>query len=153
MRAHSPVYHMLMLAALTVFSQWSGLVRVDGSLVGVRAPQDTTRPPVPTLPNLPSDSTFTVELPGVPRASELFYRNIVGVIFDDTTKGTTVRKVFTRYRATVIGGVPGDAEYLIRIPDPGPTFAALDSLVARLNRESGVRLASHVYYRWTPITH
>lgn len=117
-------------------------------LVVVPAPQDTTRPPVPPLPNLPADTTLTVELPGVPRSEGLFYRNIVGIIFDDTTSGSTVRGLLARYGGTIIGGVPGDREYLVQIPDPGPTYAALDSIVTRLNQEVGVKLASQVYRRW-----
>lgn len=123
----------------------SGIVQDYGSLVVVQ--QDTTRPPIPPTPNLPSDSTFTVEGPGYPRSELLYYRNIVGIIFDDTTRGTTVRAVLARYGATIIGGAPGDKEYIVQIPDPGPTFAALDSVITQLNSEPGVALGSHVYYR------
>ena len=134
-----------------VFSPWSGIAQDYGSLAVVPAPQDTTRPPVPTLPNLPADTVLTVELPGVPRSEELFYRSIIGIIFDDTTSGSTVRGLFARYSGTIIGGVPGDKEYFVQIPDPGPTFAALDSIVTRLNEEVGVKVARHVYRRWRVI--
>lgn len=127
------------------------LAQNHGSLAVVPAPHDTARPPVPTMPNLPADTMLTVELPGVPRSEELFYRNIIGIIFDDTTNGSTVRRLFARYGGTIIGGVPGDKEYFVEIPDPGSTFAALDSLVTRLNAEGGVKLARHVYRRWRPI--
>lgn len=105
-----------------VFSPWSGIVQDYGTLMVVPAPQDTARPPVPPLPNLPSDSTFTVESPRYPRSQLLYYRNIVGVTFDDSTSGTTIRGLFGRYSATVIGGVPGpvEPEYLLQVPDPGP---------------------------------
>lgn len=136
-----------------VFSPWSGIVQDYGSLAVVTAPQDTARPPVPTLPNLPADTMLTVELPGVPRSEELFYRNIIGIIFDDTTSGSTVRDLLARYSGTIIGGVPGDQEYFVQIPDPGPTFAALDSIVTRLNTEVGVKLARHVYRRWQATIH
>ena len=136
-----------------IHSGKSGIVQDYGSLVVVPAPQDTTRPPVPTLPNLPADTILTVELPGVPRSEELFYRNIIGIIFDDTTSGSTVRDLLARYSGTIIGGVPGDKEYFVQIPDPGTTFAALDSLVMRLNSEAGVKLASQVYRRWQATIH
>jgi hypothetical protein len=131
-----------------VFSPWSGIVQDYGSLAVVPVPQDTTRPPVPALANLPADTTLTVEIPGVPRSEELLYRNIVGIIFDDTTSGSTIRGLLPRYGGTIIGGIPGAQEYLVQIPDPGPTFAALDSIVTRLNAEVGVALARHVYRRW-----
>jgi hypothetical protein len=111
--------------------------------------QDTSRPAVPSLSNLPLDSTFTVEAPDLPRAQGLYYRNIVGIIFDDTTSGATIRRLLSRYRGTIIGGTPGE-EYIVRIPGPGPTFAALESIVTQLYAEPGVALARKVYYR-TPI--
>jgi hypothetical protein len=119
------------------------------SLSVVFVQQDTTRPPVPPLPNLPSDSTFTVESPRYPRSQLLYYRNILRISFDDSTSGTTIRNLFKRYSATVIGGIPGpvEPEYLLQVPDPGATLEALDSLLNQLNQEPGVRWAASVYYR------
>jgi hypothetical protein len=102
---------------------------------------------------LPSDSAFTVEGPVYPRTELLYYRNIVGLAFHDTTSGHTIRNVLERYGASIIGGVPGPAgpsTYIVQIPDPGPTFGAVDSVVARLEAEAGVVRASMVHYR-TPI--
>jgi hypothetical protein len=122
------------------------------ALARVSAAQaDPGRPAVPAEPNLPADSTFTVEKPGRPRSELLYHRNIVGIIFDDTTSGPTIRALFGRYGATIIGGVPSVAEYIVRIPDPGPSFASLDSVVTRIYSEPGVDLASKVYYR-TPFS-
>ena len=117
------------------------------------AAADTSRPKVPPLPNLPSDSAFTVEGPVYSRTELLYYRNIVGLVFHDTTSGQTIRSVLQRYGARIIGGVPGPAghsTYIVQIPDPGPTFEAVDSVVARLGTETGVVRASMVHYR-TPI--
>ena len=111
---------------------------------------DTSRPSLPGKANLPHDSTFTVEAPDIPRAECLYYRNIVGIIFDDTTSGVTIRSVLRRYRGTIIGGSPSDAEYIVLIPDPGPTYAAVDSVATQLYAEPGVLIARKVYYR-TPI--
>jgi hypothetical protein len=98
---------------------------------------------------LPSDSTFTVEIPSYPRAQLLYYRNIVGVVFNRSASGVTIRNLLARYQASVIGGVAGAAgsEYIVRVPDPGPTLQALESLLARLEREPAVRYASSVSYR------
>jgi hypothetical protein len=49
-----------------------------------------------------------VEAPELPRAQALYYRNIVGIIFDDTTSGTTIGRLLSRYAGTIIGGNPGD---------------------------------------------
>jgi hypothetical protein len=116
---------------------------------GPKTVVDTTRPPVPSKVDLPADSTFTVQGRGYPRSQLLYYRNIVRVGFDDTTSGATIRRLFTRYQATVIGGIPGpaDPEYVLQVPDPGTTLEALESLVARLATEPGVRSAASVYYR------
>jgi len=81
---------------------------------------DTTRPPLPAQPNLPVDSTFTVEAPDLPREAALYYRNIVGIVFDDTTGGTSIRRLLTRYAGTIVGGNPADTEYIVSIPDPVP---------------------------------
>ena len=121
---------------------------------GLAATQgDKSRPALPPLPILPSDSTFTVESPRYPRSQLLYYRNIVGVVFDDSTSGVTIRTLLTRYQATVIGGVagPADSEYILQVPDPGASIEALESLLTQLNHESGVKRASSVYYR-TPAT-
>ncbi len=110
---------------------------------------DTSRPPLPDQPNLPGDSTFTVEKPGSPRSQLLYYRNIVRIAFDDSTSGTTIRNVFSRHGATVIGGIPShvDPEYILQVPDPGTTLEALNSVLAQLSQEPGVKWATSVYYR------
>jgi len=111
---------------------------------------DSTRPRIPPQPNLPLDSTYTVAAPDLPRAEGLYYRNILGIIVDDTASGPTIRDLFRRYHGTIIGGNPADGEYIIRIPDPGPSFAAVEAIVSRIYTEPGVSLARKVYYR-TPI--
>ncbi len=108
---------------------------------------DTTPPPAPETPNLPVDSTYTVEAPNLPRAECLYYRNIVGIVFDDTTSGTRIQQILSTYAGTITGGNPADDEYIVSIPDPGPTFAAIESIVTQLYAEPGVALARKVYYR------
>ncbi len=114
---------------------------------------DTSRPPLPDQPNLPGDSTFTVEAPPYLRSDLLYYRNIVGVVFHDSTSEGTVRAILRKYSGVVIGGVPGpagDPWYVIQVPDPGPTLAEVDSLVSRIGREPGVKRTRMVYFR-TPL--
>lgn len=139
------------VADLLTFLSLAGLSICRAQQNSAQAQSDTSRPLLPVRANLPNDSTFTVEGPNLPRATGLFYRNVVGIIFDDTTSGTTIRGVLTRYAGTIIGGSRGDKEYIVRIPDPGPTFAGLESVVAHLSAEGGVALARKIYYR-TPIS-
>src|SRR6266536_5616218 len=126
-----------------VFSPWSGIAREYGALPVVPpAQQDTARPPVPTGPlTLPADSSTTIRRPGGSPAN-VYYRNILELAFDDSTSGGTVRNVLSRYRATVIGGgaFPGlsGGAYVVQVPDPGRTFAAVQHLLSRLGAERGV---------------
>jgi hypothetical protein len=121
-----------------VFSPWSGIVQDYGSLSVVPAPQDTSRPAVPPTPNLPDDSTFTVPSPwgqGV-----RFHRNILVVAFHDSTSGTTVRRVLRKYGANIIGGseVRDEPAYYVQVPDPGTTYAAIDSVASLIEAEPGI---------------
>jgi len=109
---------------------------------------DTARPPVPAELNLPLDSTITVPRPGDPRF--LYFRNIVGIAFDDTSGGATIRAVLSKYDGVIIGGAPHrgpSGAYIVQVPDPGPTFGAVDSLVTRIALEPGVDYAYMVTRR------
>jgi hypothetical protein len=103
---------------------------------------DSSRPPVPSGPlSLPEDSSTTVRRPGGDTAN-VYYRNVIQLTFHDSTSGPTVRDVLGRYGAQIIGGgsYPGitGGTYVILVPDPGPTFDALQELLSRLAAEPGV---------------
>lgn len=143
----APSAYCLALSATAVLACASTRALPSQDLAAVQG--DTSRPALPPLPTLPSDSTLTIESPEYPRSQLLYYRNIVGVVFDSAASGVTVRDLLARYHAIVIGGVDGasDQEYILQVPDPGPTLQALESLLQRLGREPGVRRASSLYYR------
>ncbi|HXL33972.1 MAG TPA: S8 family serine peptidase [Gemmatimonadales bacterium] len=133
-----------------VFSPWSGIAREYANLSVVLAPEDTARPSVPTGPlTLPSDSSTTVRRPGG-RADNVYYRNIIELAFHDSASGPTVRGVLTRYNAEIIGGrsFPGisNGAYVIRVPDPGTTFDALQVLLSRLAAEPGVHFVAAMMF-------
>ena len=112
------------------------------------AQADTSRPAIPKRLNLTQDSTFTVRRPGDTLA--LCYRNIVGIVFDDTTGGATIRGVIRRYAGTIIGGSPHTGSfgaYIVCVPDPGATFDVFDALLTRISREPGVDYAYDLTYR------
>ncbi len=128
-----------------IFSRESGsqprlVVRVSTADAGL--------PPVPPGMNLPTDSTFTLLYSQV--NGERYYRNIVGVVFDDTTSGMKVIQVFQLFGATVTGGIPNEGPhgaYIITIPDPGQTSAALDSIRNAIVGTGGVKYVFPISYR------
>jgi hypothetical protein len=72
----------------------------------------------------------------------VYYRNFVGVVFDDSTSGPTIYQILARHGATIVGG--GIQTYILQVADPGPTLAALDSVIAAIASEAGVRYAIRV---------
>jgi len=127
----------------SVFSPWSGILQDYGGLVVAAAPQDTTRPAVPSSEGLPDDSSRTLASPF--GTGERYYRDIVGVAFDDTTSGLTIRGLLTKYHAVIIGGGASFPYpvYHLQIPDPGGTYTTIDSIAQSLNKEPGV-FASYI---------
>lgn len=98
--------------------------------------------------NLPQDSVLTVAPPGDPDV--LYYRNIVGIAFVENASGRAVSAVLRKYHAVIIGGDPYGGpwgEYIVRIPDPGPSMDALELLLSRIEAEAAVAEASWVTYR------
>ncbi len=108
-------------------------------LVLTVAATDTGRPTLPARFTYPSDTSRIATYPYDTAAR--FYRDIVVVQFQDSVSGAGVRGLLAQYRATIIGGMPQWPAYVIRIPDPGPAFEALDSVVSQIAREPRVRLA------------
>jgi hypothetical protein len=109
-------------------------------LVVTLAAGDTSRPPIPDGFVAPDSAVaLLVSPPG--DDSVLVLRNFIRVIFDDTTSGYTIRNVFARYGGRVVGGDTLLKSYMVQVPDPGPTYAALDSVLSRVRSEPGVRFA------------
>ena len=109
-----------------------------GGLVAT-APQDTARPPMPDSLGLPVDSVLTVTRRG--DTLPVYYRTFLAVGFIDGTSGGAIRRILRRHRASIIGGAPyspPNGEYIIRVPDPGTSFSALDSLARAFESEAGV---------------
>jgi len=73
-------------------------------LVLTMAEADTGRPPVPEQLNLSDDSTFTVVAPG--DTLPIYYRNIVMIVFDDTTGGGRFVASFGSTRARSLAVLP-----------------------------------------------
>ncbi|MBK7923319.1 MAG: S8 family serine peptidase [Gemmatimonadetes bacterium] len=104
------------------------------------------RPTIPTTiwPSSP------LQAPSPQDTANVYYRDVVGVLFDDSTSAQTVSAVLGKYHGTVIGGsaLPsGTGEYYVQVPDPGPGLVALDSVIGLLNAENGVRRASRIAIR------
>jgi hypothetical protein len=142
--SESQVEHVVLITFREV---WNVRARHSGGNVVTNAPAidedfDISRPPVPHGPlKSPADSSMIVRRPGG-NSANIYYRNILELAFDDSTSGWTVQSILARYDAVIIGGgsFPGltQGAYVIRVPDPGPSFEALQSLLARLGGERGV---------------
>jgi hypothetical protein len=105
-------------------------------LVLTLGPADTARPPVPAGITMPQP-VLEVKFPN--DTSVVYARNILFVTFDDTTSGTTIQQILERHQGQIIGGYPREGEYEVVIPDPGPTYTALDSIIRTMVQEAGVR--------------
>lgn len=146
---------MAVVSSCAISVAVSALLIVSGSPArGQRRPvvpaaqADTTRPRVPSDLNLPEDSALVVAAPD--DTVVLYFRNIVAIAFVEHATGRAVRAVLQKYNAVIIGGDPNGGpwgEYIVRIPDPGPSLTALSSLVARIEAEPAVAEASWVTFR------
>jgi hypothetical protein len=106
---------------------------------------DTGRPPLPRVFRFPTDTSRFVAYPYDTAA--VFYRDIVAIQFQDSVSGNGMRRLFARYHATIIGGLPEWPAYVVRVPDPGPSYQALDSAVSAIAHDPRVRLAFPVTFR------
>ncbi|HTI04103.1 MAG TPA: S8 family serine peptidase [Gemmatimonadales bacterium] len=127
---------------------WSaGSPSVDNFVVATPAPADTSRPAVPTLLNLPEQGALTV--PSLSNPAVSYYRDVVMIAFAASASGPTVRSTLTQYNATIVGGAPyvgSWGAYIVQVPAPGNSLAAVDSFVARIEAEPGVEEAMAVSY-------
>ena len=100
---------------------------------------DTARPPVPTSFAPPRDSTRTVAVPDDPAVR--YHRHLVGVVFDDSTSGTTINSLLRKYAATIVGGLPhwgAKGAYILQFPDTVTTYEGLQGLIRKIDGEPGV---------------
>ena len=108
---------------------------------------DTTRPVMPTTTNWPLESPLLVTVPYNPSLKN--FRDVFGIEFDTSTSGTMIRAFLVRFNAVIIGGYGQGTSaptYVVRVPDPGTTFQAVDSLVAVMGAYNGVRQARAMNY-------
>lgn len=107
---------------------------------------DTSPPPIPDGFIAPdSGQALLAAPPGTD--SVLVLRNFIHIGFFDSTSGAEINSVLTRYQAQVAGGIPLLRDYIVQVPDPGPTYAGLDSLMAVIRTEPGVRFVTHYVFR------
>lgn len=104
------------------------------------AVQDTSKPIVPDNSSFERDPSIVIAPPG--DSVNVFYRNIFKIKFHDGVAGSTIRDVFGRFNAEVVGGIQALDNYYVRVPDPGPTWAAYDSLLNGLYAEPSVEFAA-----------
>src|ERR1043166_543928 len=109
---------------------------------------DTSRPVIPSItqwPDPPLVVTSEVD------TSDKVQRNVFRVMFEDTTSGSSVNQFLERFSGSVIGalGATGSSSqpvYYVLVPDPGPTWRAVDSLGSVMRAYPGVVLAGPAPY-------
>lgn len=107
---------------------------------------DTARPPIP--PTSWPVSPLVAASPA--DTANVYYRNVIGLLFDDSTAASAISLVLVKYQAVVIGGSPlpaGTGEYYVELPDPGPTLSAVDSVISLVAAEPGVRRVTRLSLR------
>jgi hypothetical protein len=76
----------------------------------------------------------------------LVLRDHFTLAFWDTTSAPRVWEVLKTYAAEIVGGYPFTGAYIVRVPDPG-NYQGLESVLARIRAEPGVRGAYRYVYR------
>jgi hypothetical protein len=80
-----------------------------------------------------------------------YHRNVIGIVFDDSTGGRTIRALFRKYQAVVVGGIRDyggtRGAYIIQVPDTVTTYQGLVSLMNKIDAEVGVDFAFGVAWR------
>ena len=105
---------------------------------------DTSVPVAPPLNMAALDTTHLAV--GLSDTTLVYFRDYVGIMFKQGTSGSTMRAVFSRFSATVVGGL-STGEYVVHVPDPGSTQHALDSLLRVMLTEPSVLYAAPVTHR------
>lgn len=99
------------------------------------------RPPIPD-PGYPDDSLYLVANPDHPGAT--YYRRLAWIQFAESAADLDVTQFFPRFAAEIVGGVRATGTYYIRFPDPGPTWAQVDSVVQLRSETPGVAVATEI---------
>ncbi len=107
-------------------------------------------PPLPTSVNWPQTNLALAPLPSNPTAK--MRRNVFGLEFAPSMTAASYNSLLVRYGGVLIGGIGSGTPYhyyVIQFPDPGTTYAALDSLAKRLGAEPGVLNVTSFEYNYT----
>lgn len=120
---------------------------IIGNSGGRPCAESDTLPPIVPLARLffPDDTGRSV----VPASDSTvrFYRTLMRLTFYDTTGGDQVRSTLEHWHAAIVAGGPYPTPYLLRLPDPGSTSSAFDSLLGALRDTPGVQDAFPVIVR------
>lgn len=79
-----------------------------------------------------------------------YYRRMIGVWLRPGADGTDFRALLQKYNANLAGGSNFVGLYILRFPDPGPTWTDVKALLDSLHREPIVRVAGPVTRRGGP---
>lgn len=113
---------------------------------------DTTTPPVPTTIHWPQESELLLATSDK-NPSVQYVRNFIGVLFQDSASGASINAFISRYKGTIIGGIGSGSSveyYILEVPDPGPSFADLDTLMTTMQAETIVLDLLRISYGQVP---
>ena len=114
---------------------------------GTGEPSDTTAPEMPKKLMIKPDTTLIVARPD---SGDFYYRNLLQVAFDASTRGISIKRVLMHYDAVVVGGYPKlgpRGTYVVQGPDRGPKWPPLAALVDSIRAEPGVFSAGPMQFR------
>ncbi len=100
-------------------------------------PSDTTRPPIPENWSFPDDSTHVVMFPS--DTLLVYYRTMVSVHFKPEASGTSIRAFMTKYQLEIVAGIRWLGEYVMRYPDPGESWDAVQASIRAMRSEPVVK--------------
>ena len=147
---HTTAVDLNVVAVVTSACMWVGCAVGPSSVVSEPARPlalvDTNRPAFPPERYFfPEDTAWSVIPPY--DTTVRYHRTLYAIVFDDSTSGLRIHQLFGQYQATIIAGYSHTHAYAIRVPDPGPSWTAVDSLLHRLRSEAGVNLVFPLNFR------
>ena len=110
------------------------------------------RPPVPSSINWGEPGGLLL-VRSEKNPSFQYVRNFIGVRFEDSVSGVSINAFLTRHSGTIIGGTGSGTSveyYVLKVPDPGPSIADLDSVAATMQSEPIVRAVLRISYGERP---
>ena len=101
--------------------------------------------PIPASYGLPrGDSVLTFSPSNEPEVRG--YRQFIEIRFRDSVSNPSFQSFLRAYQATVVGGSRAAGTYILRFPDPGPSYQVMTRFILRLRADPRVASADGIEY-------